>query len=70
VLRHGCGLCPTDIAGLSFGGRFNTMAEPDFISRFFMTPCFLVLIPRKTSRIIGLKNKRFLNDKGYKKDLS
>jgi hypothetical protein len=65
-----CGLCPTEIAGLSFGGGFNIMAEPDFLSRFFMAPYFLVFILRKASRIIDLKNKRFLNGKGCKKDLS
>jgi hypothetical protein len=46
------------------------MTKPDFLSRFFMTPCFLVFIPRENEKqagSVGLKNKWFLNVKVVKK---
>jgi hypothetical protein len=54
--------------GFSFDGGFHTMTEPVFYTALPFG--FYLAKERKTGRVIGLKNKWFLDGKGCKKDLS
>jgi hypothetical protein len=60
-----------NVAGFSFDGRFHSITELDFLSRFLSALLF-GFIPRKNKkgRIIGLKNMRVLDSNGCKKNLS
>jgi hypothetical protein len=52
--------------GFFFDGRFSAITEPGFCQVFSFFPAK----ERKTDWVIGLKNKRFINGRGCKKDLS